>query len=60
MGMPRDMKQRETLARVDDEARRRKIHIAREIIYEKQYAVDNGNVEALLQEQSLVPTSVSA
>jgi len=60
MGMPRDMKQRDTLARVDDEDRRRKVTIAREIIYEKNYAVNNDNVEALLREQSLVPTSVSA
>jgi hypothetical protein len=60
MGMLRDMKQRDTLARVDDEDRRRKVAIAREIIYEKNYAVNNDNVEALLREQSLVPTSVSA
>jgi len=60
MGMPQDMKERVTLARVDDEERRRKIGIARDIIYEKNYAVDNANVEALLKNQSLVPTSVSA
>jgi hypothetical protein len=60
MGMPQDMKERVTLARVDDEERRRKIGIARDIIYEKNYAVDNVNVEALLKNQSLVPTSVSA
>jgi len=54
------MKERVTLARVDDEERRRKIGIARDIIYEKNYAVDNANVEALLKNQSLVPTSVSA
>ena len=60
MGMPQDMQQRNTLARVDDEGRRRKVDIAREIIYEKNYAVDNDNVETLLQDHSLVPTSVSA
>lgn len=59
MGMPRDMKERKTLARVDNEDRRRTVEIAREIIYKKNYAVDNDNVEALLQGQSLVPTSVS-
>jgi hypothetical protein len=60
MGMTLDMKQRETLARVDNEDRRWKVNSAREIIYKKNYAVDNDNVETLLQPQSLVPTSVSA
>lgn len=60
MGMTLDMKQRETLARVDNEDRRWKVNSMREIIYKKNYAVDNDNVETLLQPQSLVPTSVSA
>jgi len=60
MGMVQDMKERKTLACVDDEHRRRKIELARDIIYKQNYAVDNDNVEALLKEQSLVPTSVSA
>jgi hypothetical protein len=60
MGMPLDMMQSQTLARVDNEDRRRKIAIAREIIYDKNYAVDTENVETLLQPQSLVPSSVSA
>jgi hypothetical protein len=59
MGMPLDMKQRETLARVDDEARRRKVGIARDIIYKKNYAVDSDAVEAILKEESLVPNKVS-
>jgi hypothetical protein len=59
MGMKRDMRQRETLARVDDEDRKRMVRTAREIIYEKNYAVDTTSVEILLQPQSLVPTSVS-
>jgi hypothetical protein len=58
--MTLDMKQRETLARVDNEDRRWKVNSAREIIYKKNYAVDNDNIETLLQPQSLVPTSVSA
>ena len=58
--MTLDMKQRETLARVDNEDRRWKVNSMREIIYKKNYAVDNDNVETLLQPQSLVPTSVSA
>jgi hypothetical protein len=60
MGMPLDMKQRVTLARIDNQERRWKIATARDIIYNKNYAVDTDNVEALLQPQSLVPTSVSA
>jgi hypothetical protein len=59
MGMKRDMQQRKTLARVDDEGRRHKVEIARDIIYEKNYAVDSDAVNALLKDQSLVPTFVS-
>jgi len=59
LGMVRDMKQRKTLARVDDEARRWKVDTAREIIYKKNYAVDSAAVKALLMDQSLAPTSVS-
>jgi len=57
--MPQDMKQRETLARVDDKIRRVKVETARDIIYHKRFAVDSPAVEVLLKEQSLVPTSVS-
>jgi hypothetical protein len=53
------MQQRESLARVDDEGRKRKVEIARDIIYRQNYAVDSRAVEALLKEQSLVPTFVS-
>jgi hypothetical protein len=60
MGMKQDMKERKSLARVDDENRRRKVELAREIIYDKNYAVDNESVQMLLQEQSLTPTSVCA
>jgi len=44
LGMPRDMKQRETLARVDDEVRRGKVETARDIIYNKRFAVDSPTV----------------
>ena len=54
------MTQGKTLAQVDNEDRRQKIDCARKIIYEKYYAVDTENVEALLQLESLVPTSISA
>ena len=59
MGTIRDMKLRDTKARIDDDGRRRKVDIAREIIYKKNYAVDSEWVEVHLQEQSLVPTLVS-
>ena len=50
------MKQRETLARVDDEAWRHKIDRAWEIVYKKNYAVDSQPVETILKAESLVPT----
>jgi len=53
------MKLRETLVRVDDEARRWKVKIAREIIYEKNYVVNSKAVDAILKAQSLVLTDVS-
>ena len=59
MGMKRNMKQRETLARVDDESRRQKVAAARNIIYNKNYAVNTDNMETLLMPQSLFPTMVS-
>jgi glutamate 5-kinase len=60
MGMARDMRQRVTLARVDDDAKRRKVEIAHDIIYKQNYAVDSAAVEAILKEESLVPASVSS
>ena len=59
MGMVQDMKERKTLARVDDENRRHKVELAREIIYKKNYAVNNEKVESILRPESLVPTAVS-
>jgi hypothetical protein len=56
--MHRDMTQRETLARVDDLSRRNRVASAREIIYEKKYAVNSRAVENLLKPESLVPTAV--
>jgi hypothetical protein len=49
-----------TLARVDDNVTRHKVGTARNIIYKKYYAVDNDRVEAMLKDESLVPSSVSA
>ena len=59
MGGAHDRKQCKTLAQVDDETRRRKVNTARDIIYNKHYAIDYDGVEALLKEQSLVPTLAS-
>jgi hypothetical protein len=56
--MPRDMQQRQTLGRFDDESRKRKVGMARDIIYKKNYAVDNDAIDELLADQSLVPTLV--
>lgn len=53
------MEEQKTLARADDEAKRNKVAAARQIIYEDNYAVDNEDVEALLKDESLVPTNVS-
>jgi hypothetical protein len=43
---------------VDDDARKKKVQIACEIIYEKNYVVNSEAMENLLKEESLVPTSV--
>jgi hypothetical protein len=58
MGKHRDMTQRKTLARVDDLSRRNRVASAREVIYEKNYAVDGKAMEDLLKVDSLVPTAV--
>ena len=60
LGMKLDMKQRASLARIDDDARQRKVQIARRIIYEQNYAVNSEGVEKVLKEESLVPTLVRA
>jgi hypothetical protein len=51
--------ERESLARVDDTGRRRRVGDAREAIYVGNSAVDGTAVEILLKEDSLVPTAVS-
>lgn len=60
MGKVRDMQQRKTLARVDNESRRCKIESARDIIFNKNYIVNSNAVEAILKAESLVPNTVSA
>ena len=54
------MKQRERLARNDDEPTRYKIELARDIIYKKKFAVDTRAVEDLLKDESLTPNLVSS
>jgi len=58
MGMLRDRRQRITLQRVDDHARRFNIANARRLIYERNYAVDSKTLANSLNAESWVPTSV--
>ena len=59
LGMKRDMKERNTLARIDDHVRQKKIKTARAHIYDFGLGVTSTSVEGLLKGQSLVPTTVS-
>ena len=59
LGTAKDARERETLARVDDNVRQSKIKSARTHIYESGLGVMSAAVEDLLKDQSLVPTSVS-
>jgi hypothetical protein len=54
------MRQRTTLARVDNLQRQAKITAAREMIYGQNWAVDSAPVQRLLKPESLVPTEVSS
>lgn len=58
MGMRRDMTQRETLARLDNDRRRRRVADARRFIYDQNNQINSVGVERLLGEESLVPTEV--
>ncbi|KAF8833568.1 hypothetical protein BDN67DRAFT_992818 [Paxillus ammoniavirescens] len=51
-----DVLQQRILARRDTEERHEKVSAARKLIYEQQYVVDTPQVEALLKNESLVPT----
>ena len=57
-GSEKDALQCNVLARRDTQERRNKIVAARRLIYERNYVVDTPQVEALLKEESLVPTKV--
>ncbi|KAF8842659.1 hypothetical protein BDN67DRAFT_989041 [Paxillus ammoniavirescens] len=52
----RDMLEQDLLARSDTQERHNKISSAHKLIYEKNYAVDNSQVEELLKTESMVPT----
>ena len=59
MDTPNDMRQRQLLARTDDANRQNKVLSAWKLIYERNYAVNTPQIEMLLRDQSLVPTTVS-
>jgi hypothetical protein len=58
MGTQQDMTQRQLLVRVDNNDRQNKILDARRLIYERNYAINSPQVQALLKEESLIPTTV--
>ena len=53
------MRQRVSMARIDDGHRRRKVAYARQFIYKQNRQITSIAVENLLREESLVPTVVS-
>lgn len=58
MGSRKDMSERQTLARVDGDDRRNKVLKARDLVYKKNYAVTSPHIQALLKDESLIPTQV--
>jgi hypothetical protein len=58
MGTQQDMTQRQLLVRVDNNDRQNKILDARRLIYERNYAINSPQVQALLKDESLIPTTV--
>jgi hypothetical protein len=54
------MAQRRTLTWIDNVKWHNRVEMAHEKIYKNSYVVDSTAVEALLQEDSLVPTAVCA
>lgn len=60
LGTDKDTRNRQLLFRRDGPDRLKKVQAARDLIYEDNYAVTTPQVEALLREDSLVPTLVSA
>jgi hypothetical protein len=58
LGTKSDILQRRSLIRTNTQIRQENVAAARQLIYERNYAVDNVHVNALLKDESLVPTSV--
>lgn len=58
LGTEEDRRTRDSMRRVDDAARKRKIEESRSLIYEKHFATTAKKVEELLYPTSLVPTLV--
>ena len=59
MGTSDDMRRRNLFTRTDDNERARLIAEARSLIYDKNHAVGNEKINALLSQESLTPTMVS-
>jgi hypothetical protein len=51
--------QRREHIRLDNEHRRRKVELARKLIFERGLAIKSDRVEALLESKSYTPTRVS-
>ena len=60
LGMARDMLQRNLLVCINNPERQGRVFTARRLIYEKNLLVNGSAVEVLLQDMSLVLTSVSS
>jgi hypothetical protein len=58
LGRKLDLKQRISLARIDNNCRKQKITSARDIIYEKRYAVNSESVDNILKDESWAPNAV--
>ena len=58
VGTVDDMDQRTRLARKDDDDHRRKISVARDLIYKNNKAVNTSGSEAILFPESLTATAV--
>ena len=59
MGMSRDLAQRVSLARVDDVDRHFRVQAAQTAIYENNHPVNGAAIKRLLDQDSLVPSTVS-
>jgi len=59
IGLKTDLKQRIKLLRMDSDARRETIEIARRLMFEEGINITSKRIEELLRPHSLVPTRVS-